>query len=234
MRSVELAVSTVIFALRHDRDETLRLSLPLVRRIRSPFKDAWALPGGPLAADEDLTQAAARNLRETTGLDPRYLEQLYAFGQPDRSPDERVVSIVYWALVGGDEAAGTLDDVNVRWFDAEDTPPLAFDHGLILEYALWRLRTKLEYSRLAPGFLGPTFTLAQLRQVYEAVLRRRLDPGNFRRMVEGSGQVVPTGERLAGARHRPPQLYRFNPARGLTDPDPLSPLHLTNTQGMAS
>lgn len=230
----ELAVSTVIFALRHDARDDLRLSLPLVKRIRAPFEGTWALPGGPLTANEDLAQAAARNLRETTGLEPRYLEQLYAFGQPDRSPDSRVVSIVYWALVGGDEAAGTLDDENVRWFDLEDVPELAFDHGLILEYALWRLRTKWEYSRLAPGLLGPTFTLAQLRKVYEAVLQRRLDPGNFRRMVEGSGQVVATGERLAGTRHRPPQLYRFNTARGLTDPDPLSPHRLTHTQGLAS
>lgn len=230
----ELAVSTVIFALRNDTSGQPRLSLPLVRRVRTPFKGAWALPGGPLRFDEDLAQAAARNLSETTGLGPRYLEQLYAFGQPDRSPGGRVVSIVYWALVGGDEAAGTWADDNVRWFDVADVPDLAFDHGLILDYALWRLRNKWEYSRLAPGLLGPTFTLAQLRRVYEAVLQRRLDPGNFRRMVEGSGQVVATGERLAGARHRPPQLYRFNSTLAFFDQDPLAPHRLADHQGLAS
>jgi 8-oxo-dGTP diphosphatase len=233
-RSLSLAVSTVIFALRREPDDTMVLSLPLVRRIRSPHEGAWALPGGPLGADEDLTQAAGRNLRDTTGLEPRYLEQLYAFGQPDRSPDNRVVSIVYWALVGGDESATTFDDENVQWFAADSLPPLAFDHTLIVEYALWRLRNKLEYSRLAHGFLEPTFTLAQLRRVYEAVLQRRLDPGNFRRMVEATGQVVPTGERLAGTRHRPPQLYRFDTAQGLIDPDPLSLQNPLTHSGVAS
>jgi 8-oxo-dGTP diphosphatase len=233
-RSLSLAVSTVIFSLRREADDSMVLSLPLVRRIRSPHEGAWALPGGPLEADEDLAQAAGRHLRDTTGLEPRYLEQLYAFGQPDRSPDNRVVSIVYWALVGGDESATTFDDENVQWFDADNLPLLAFDHGLIVEYALWRLRNKLEYSRLAHGFLEPKFTLAQLRKVYEAVLQRRLDPGNFRRMVESSGQVVPTGEHLAGTKHRPPQLYRFNTAQGLIDPDPLTVRTALTQPGVAS
>ncbi len=234
MTQPDLAVSTVIFALRGTSSENMVLSLPLVRRIRSPFEGTWALPGGPLGDEEDLAQAAGRNLRDTTGLEPRYLEQLYAFGQPDRSPDNRVVSIVYWALVGGDEFAATFDDENVQWFDADDLPALAFDHALIVEYALWRLRNKLEYSRLAHGFLEPTFTLAQLRKVYEAVLKRRLDPGNFRRTVEASGQVVPTGERLAGTNHRPPQLYRFNTAQGLIDPDPLTIRTALTHPGVAS
>jgi 8-oxo-dGTP diphosphatase len=83
--------------------------------------------------------------------------------------------------------------------------------------ALGRLRNKLAYARIAHSFLAETFTLAQLREVYEAVLGRELDPGNFRRMVEGDGIVEPTGERLAGTRHRPPQLYRAtNTATGET------------------
>jgi 8-oxo-dGTP diphosphatase len=145
-------------------------------------------------------------LRQTTGLEPRYLEQLYAFGQPDRSPSDRVVSIVYWALVGSDEANQVLDSPNVHWFAADELEQLAFDHNLIVEYALWRLRTKLEYSRVAHGFLGEEFTLAQLREVYEVILGKELDPGNFRRSVESTGAVIPTGSRVAGTRHRPPML----------------------------
>ena len=205
-----LAVSTVIFALTHDGDQLPQLRIPLVRRIREPYAQMWALPGGPLGTNEDLASSASRTLSETTGLEPRYLEQLYAFGDPDRSPGERVVSIVYWALVGGDEAGRARESENVAWFRADELPALAFDHNLIVEYALWRLRTKLEYSRIAHGFLGPTFTLAQLREVYEVILQRPLDPGNFRRTIEASGAVVPTGERVAGTRHRPPQLYRYN------------------------
>ena len=232
---VALAVSTVIFALRPKSSGEPELVLPLVRRIRSPYEGMWALPGGPLNAREDLSEAASRTLLETTALEPRYLEQLYAFGQLDRSPDDRVVSIVYWALVAGEEADRAIQSENVQWFAADNLPELAFDHNLIVDYALWRLRTKLEYSRIAHGFLGETFTLAQLREVYEVVLRKPVDPGNFRRMVESSGTVVPTGERLAGTNHRPPQLYRYNTSIDLTDQGPLSglsaPRTLASTRG---
>lgn len=232
---VALAVSTVIFALRPNASGEPELVLPLVRRIRSPYEGMWALPGGPLNAREDLAEAASRTLLETTALEPRYLEQLYAFGQLDRSPDDRVVSIVYWALVAGEEADRAIQSENVQWFAADELPELAFDHNLIVDYALWRLRTKLEYSRIAHGFLGETFTLAQLREVYEVVLRKPVDPGNFRRMVESSGTVVPTGERLAGTNHRPPQLYRYNTSIDLTDQGPLSglsaPRTLASTRG---
>ena len=205
-----LAVSTVIFTLQPNDEGVLELRIPLVRRIREPYADMWALPGGPLDAQEDLAASASRTLRETTALEPRYLEQLYAFGDPERSPGERVVSIVYWALVGGDEAGQALTSENVAWFAADDVPTLAFDHNAIVDYALWRLRTKLEYSRIAHGFLGPTFTLAQLREVYEVILQKPIDPGNFRRTLEASRAIVPTGERVKGTRHRPPQLYRYN------------------------
>lgn len=226
---VELAVSTVIFALRHTSSGEPELVLPLVRRIRSPYQGMWALPGGPLNPQEDLAEAASRTLLETTALKPRYLEQLYAFGQLDRSPDDRVVSIVYWALVAVDEANQAIENENVQWFSADHLPELAFDHNLIVDYALWRLRTKLEYSRIAHGFLGETFTLAQLREVYEVVLRKSVDPGNFRRMMESSGAVVPTGERLAGTKHRPPQLYRYNTAIDLSDNGPLADLGALRT-----
>jgi 8-oxo-dGTP diphosphatase len=212
-QTATLAVSTVIFALRpNDRGE-LSLTIPLVRRIRAPFDGMLALPGGPLACDEDLDAAAARNLADTTGLEPKYLEQLYAFGNVDRSVGhvntERVVSIVYWALVGSKEARQVIQDDNVHWFTADALPELAFDHNIIVDYALNRLRSKIEYARIAHGFLGETFTLAQLREVYEAVLGRALDPGNFRRTVESSGEIVATGKRLMGTKHRPPQLYRY-------------------------
>jgi 8-oxo-dGTP diphosphatase len=226
---VALAVSTVIFALRPSATGEPELVLPLVRRIREPYEGQWALPGGPLNLQEDLAEAASRTLLETTALEPRYLEQLYAFGQLDRSPDDRVVSIVYWALVAGDEADRAIQSENVQWFTADNLPELAFDHNLIVDYALWRLRTKLEYSRIAHGFLGETFTLAQLREVYEVVLRKPVDPGNFRRMVEASGTVVATGERLAGTPHRPPQLYRYDTSIDLTDHGPLSRLSAPRT-----
>ncbi|RZU65836.1 ADP-ribose pyrophosphatase YjhB (NUDIX family) [Microterricola gilva] len=233
--SAELAVSTVIFALRAQPasgpdTELPSLWLPLVRRTREPFEGQWALPGGWLPVDEELGRAAARTLRETTGLAPKYLEQLYSFGALDRSPGRRVVSVVYWALVQSDEAARAAVGENVQWFPADDLPELAFDHNLIVDYALWRLRTKLEYSRIAHAFLGETFTLAQLREVHEAVLQRPLDPANFRRTIEASKTVIATDEYLAGTPHRPPRLYRFD---STIDPADLGPLGRA-TPGKAS
>ncbi|TXN32900.1 NUDIX hydrolase [Lacisediminihabitans profunda] len=220
---ISLAVSTVIFALRADADATAAsLRLPLVRRIREPFKGRWALPGGPIEAAESLSAAAGRNLVETTGLRPTYLEQLYAFGDVDRSPGDRVVSIVYWALVRSEEADLAAEGDNVRWFPADDLPDLAFDHNTIVDYALWRLRTKMEYSRIAHAFLGETFTLSELREVHEAVLRRPIDPANFRRQMEGSKAIIATDQLLTGGRHRPPRLYRYNASVELTDNGPLT------------
>ena len=234
LAGTQLAVSTVIFALRSDdgfgsTTAAPTIWLPLVRRIRDPYDGLWALPGGPLGPEEGLADAARRNLHKTTSLTPKYLEQLYAFGDLDRSPGERVVSIVYWALVGSDEAQRALVGQNVRWFRADRVPPLAFDHNLIVEYALWRLRNKMEYSRIAHAFLGEAFTLAQLREVHEAVLGKSLDPANFRRTIEASDAVVATNQYLTGTRHRPPRLYRYNASIDLTDLGPLS--HLNERTG---
>ena len=218
---IALAVSTVIFALRpHPETGRSAVWIPLVRRIRDPFDGRWALPGGPVDRVESLEGAAARNLLDTTALEPTYLEQLYAFGEVDRSPGERVVSVVYWALVRPDEADRATVGQNVRWFAADELPELAFDHNLIVDYALWRLRTKLEYSRIARAFLGETFTLTELREVHEAVLQRPLDPANFRRQVEPT--LVATDHTVSGGRHRPPRLYRYDDTTPLVDAGPLN------------
>ena len=217
-----VAVSTVIFTLRRVAGtDRAQVAIPLVRRTRDPHEGLWALPGGWLDIAEDLDGAASRTLAETTGLAPSYLEQLYAFGAVDRSPT-RVVSIVYWALIRPDEI---VDDVeNVAWFDAADLPPLAFDHNGIVDYALWRLRNKVGYSRIAHGLLGDEFTLAELREVYESILGRRLDPANFRRQVENSGTLIPT-DRFRTGSHRPARLYRDNQEAELADRGPLGGRH---------
>lgn len=218
-----LAVSTVIFALRpHPVTGRSVVSLPLVRRTREPYADRWALPGGWADAHESLEQTAGRTLVETTAVRPGYLEQLYCFGEPERSPSGRVVSVVYWALVRPEQTDAAFENANVRWFRADELPELAFDHNLIVEYALWRLRTKMEYSRIAHALLGETFTLSELRQVHEAVLDRELDPANFRRQMESSGALVATDEVVTGGRHRPPRLYRYDSAVALVDNGPLT------------
>jgi len=209
---IELAVSTVSFALRpHPRTQRLTLWLPLVKRIREPFLGRWALPGGPLQPAEDLDSSARRTLLRTTGLEPAHLEQLYSFGGIDRSPD-RVVSIVYWALVRPDEDARAIDGENVEWFVADEVPELAFDHNVIVTYALDRLRAKITYSDIAHAFTGEEFTIAQLREVHEAVRQVRLDPANFRRQTLAHPRIVATGRHVTGTSHRPPALYRLETA----------------------
>lgn len=202
------------------------LWIPLVRRTRPPFAGCWALPGGPIPWDETLVDTALRTLRAAVLRDPGYLEQLYSFGSIERSADaQRLVTISYWALYGEDElaapaapdaaAAAAAPDANVAWFAADRLPDLAFDHAEIVDYALWRLRLKTEYQAVAHRFLGPTFTIAQLRAVREAILGEPVDPANFRRQVLAQGRLIDTGHTQTGGRHRPARLYRF-----ADEPDP--------------
>ena len=158
----QVGVSVVILALGPEGDTGnaansahSRLWLPLVKRVRQPFLGCWALPGGDLRSDRSLEQSAYAALESTTDLHPRYLEQLYTFGGPTRSHGGLpMVSVVYWALVGQTEAAGFEDGDNVRWFPEDELPELAFDHRQIIDYALLRLRSKIEYSDVATRLLG--------------------------------------------------------------------------------
>lgn len=239
--SVTLAVSTVIFALRKKEGESKSsLWLPLVRRLREPYKGQWALPGGPLPSDLSLEQAAASTLQRATGLVTGYLEQLYAFGDVLRTPDHhiqrdggpltipaegsapanRTVSVVYWASIPATEVSRTRIHENIRWFSIDELPVLAFDHNEIINYAKYRLQNKVEHSRIAHSFLGEEFTLAQLREVYEAILERPLDPANFRRQIAASKSIIDTGKRVEGTRHRPPRLYRYDDSQAFSDEGP--------------
>ncbi|MBT1175520.1 NUDIX hydrolase [Bifidobacterium sp. LC6] len=189
-----------------------QLWLPLVKRVRQPFLGSWALPGGHLRSDRSLEQSAFEALESTTALHPRYLEQLYTFGDPDRSHGGLpMVSIVYWALVEQSEAAGFEDGDNVRWFPENGLPTLAFDHRTIIEYALERLRSKIEYSDVATRLLGPTFTLRQLHDVYEAIAGQTIDLANFRRKMLASGDLEDTGTKRREGRQRPAAVYRYAP-----------------------
>ena len=186
------------------------LRIPLVRRVREPFLGLWALPGSPLRQGMSLEDAACDALRSTTGFDPRYLEQLYAFGDPGRSSSALpMVSIAYWALIGQEEASHVHEAPNVRWFPINDLPRLAFDHDRIIDYAMERARARIGTSDIATRLVGERFTLSQLRHVHEAILDRSLNPPNFRRSILASGMIEPTGEVLARGRHRPASLYRY-------------------------
>jgi 8-oxo-dGTP diphosphatase len=189
------------------------LQVLLVKRRSWPYEGMWAIPGGFVNIDESLEAAAKRELQEETGVQDVYLEQLYTFGDPGRDPRTRVITVVYFALLdaarvqvkAGDDAR------EVRWFSVYNLPPLAFDHEKILQYALNRLRGKLDYTTIAFNLLPPQFTLRELQRVYEIILHRRLDKRNFRKKILSTGILEDTGTKKMEGTHRPARLYRFNP-----------------------
>jgi 8-oxo-dGTP diphosphatase len=189
------------------RDECLKILL--IRRGNQPHKGSWAFPGGFIEMDEDLETGARRELEEETGISGVYLEQLYTFGAPDRDPRERIITVVYYALVPSDhltpQAADDADEAD--WFALDELPSLAFDHAEILTMAHTRLADKLEYSTLALQFMPTEFTLTELQKVYEIILRESLDKRNFRKQMLAQGHIEATGEQRREGSHRPAALY---------------------------
>jgi 8-oxo-dGTP diphosphatase len=188
----------------------------LVQRGQWPFEGSWALPGGFVHIDESLHDTARRELAEETGLagEDIYLEQLYTFGDPQRDPRTRVITVAYFALVPADVSRRLQpgsDAAAVRWFSVYDLPPLAFDHARIVEVALRRLRSKLDWTPVAFRLLPEQFTMSQLRSAYQIILNRELDKQNFSKKMLHSRQPViePVPNALVKGAHRPAQLYRF-------------------------
>ena len=191
------------------------LRVLLIKRKQEPFKGKWALPGGFIHLDETLDAAAARELREETGVSGAYIEQLYTFGAVERDPRERVVSVAYFALVNLERhrlAAGT-DASDARWFVLGAAPTLAFDHAHILEVAVQRLRAKVRYQPIGFELLPDEFTLSELQTLYEVVLERSFDKRNFRKKIERYDLLIDTGGMRRGKPHRAAKLYRFDAAR---------------------
>jgi 8-oxo-dGTP diphosphatase len=202
-----LTVDCIIFGL----DETGRLKVLLIQRAKNPFKDHWALPGGFVDMDEDLEAAALRELKEETGVENIFIEQLYTFGTPGRDPRGRVVSVAYFALVNLAEhkLGADTDAQDVRWYALDELPVLAFDHALILETAINRLRGKVRYQPIGFELLPDSFTLTQLQTLYEIILGKQLNKRNFRTKILKMG-ILAEDKMLRGVAHRPAQMYKFD------------------------
>jgi 8-oxo-dGTP diphosphatase len=212
--AVDLVVLTLVDAVLH---------VLLVRRGEAPFKGRWALPGGFVRVGEDdpgedLDAAAARELQEETGLPAKsmYLEQLAAFGAARRDPRMRVITIAYFALVRPGlvpfvKAGGDAEKARFWPLDEALALPLAFDHEAILAAGLARVRDSIDRTSIAFELVPETFTIPELRAVFEGVKGEALDPGNFRKKVTrmlDDGLLVPApGKRITGG--KPAKVYRF-------------------------
>ena len=200
-----VAVDAVLFTIAEGALKAL-----LVKIKKGPFAGRWAFPGGLVQVGESLDDAARRELYEKTGVQDLYLEQLYTFGDARRDPTAHTVAVAYFALVP--DPGSTLRSgekyTDIAWFPVRKLPQLAYDHNAIAANALQRLQAKLGYTNIVYSLLPREFTLAEIQEIYEVILDRKLDRRNFRRKILALGLLRPLPKTRRGA-HRPATLYAF-------------------------
>ncbi len=204
-----LDVRVVVFCLRGDRLQVLLAACP------PDLGGCWQLPGSPVPENRSLDETATESVLQLTSVHDAYLEQLYTYGDPTRSSRERLVSVVYFAIIPAGAAymhgTSTLsDESRAKWFPVDKLPALAMDHLEIVTYALRRLRYKLEYSAVGFQLLPEHFSLTELQKVYEMILGEKLDKRNFRRRILEAGIIEETDQVRVGE-GRPARLFRYQP-----------------------
>jgi len=202
-----LAVDCVVFSV-----SATDLQVMLIKRGIPPFAGEWALPGGFVRRDESLEATARRELYEETGITKIYLEQLYTFGDVDRDPRERVVTVAYYALINLKDQSirPSTDASQAQWFPVQNLPKLVFDHERIFATAMQRLRAKVRYEPIGFELLPPKFTLPELQKLYELILGCPLDKRNFRKKILAMDLLIDLGEKETGVKRRAGKLYQFD------------------------
>ncbi|QNR24166.1 NUDIX hydrolase [Croceimicrobium hydrocarbonivorans] len=205
---ISLSVDAVVFGYQPEQG----LSILLIRRKYEPFKGGWALPGGFVLEGESLEEAVSRELKEETGVQLNYLEQLYTFGDPKRDPRRHIVSVAYFGLVRPDhfEIKADTDAEDSQWFQLDELPKLAFDHLKILEYARERLRAKISYEPIGFELLEPKFLFGDLENLYMSILGRSIDRRNFRKKMLAFGILDELDQKVKNGPGRPASLFQFN------------------------
>ena len=209
-QNIKVAVDAIVFG--YSKEDGV--SLLLIKRKYDPFKGSWAIPGGFVLDDESLEEAVARELEEETGVKINYLEQLYTFGQPDRDPRTRILSVSYFGLVKSNQfqkLKAATDAEDAKWFNINKLPKLAFDHKKILKMAIERLRGKIVYQPIGFELLDKKFPFSDLEHLYTTLLDRPIDRRNFKKKVMSLGILDELDEKVkkTGA-GRPGNLFQFN------------------------
>ncbi len=202
-----LSIDCLIFGF-----EGGELQLLLVKHADGISKGRWALPGGWIKYNEGLNEAAYRVLQALTGVKDVYLEQLQAFGNLERFPVKRVLTVAFYSLVKPKdyELIPGFTASDVRWFKIRDIPDMPYDHNKILDFGLNFLKHKVRHEPIGFNLLPEKFTLLQLQELYESILSIKLDKPNFRRKFMKMDLLVPCNEKQQDVAHRAANLYRFD------------------------
>lgn len=202
-----LSIDCLIFGFRHGE-----LDILLIKHAEGISKGRWALPGGWIRYNESIDDAATRLLTSLTGVSNIFLEQLRAFGEVDRYPGKRVITIAYYALINADNyslsAGFTASDA--RWFKLHDLPRLPYDHANILKTGFQYLKHKVRHEPIGFNLLPKKFTLNDILKLYEAILETEMDKPNFRRKLLNMNLLVPCDEKQRDVSHRAANFYRFD------------------------
>lgn len=201
-----LATDLIVFRLR-DKLETI-----LIKPRNDKFPGKLAFPGGLINEDENLEEANLRFYKMIVkGEKKPYLEQLYTFGDLDRDPNGRIVSVAYFALVSPETEINSSQDLfpDAHWYDFKKLPEFAYDHKKMASEALTRLRSKLGYTNLISFLMPKEFTLAELQKAYELILDQQFDKRNFRKKINSLKILKELPHQTKGGAHRPARLYAF-------------------------
>ncbi len=208
MQNIKVAVDAVVFGYFEKKE----LHILLIKRNIEPYKSTWALPGGLVLDDENLESAVKRELYEEAGIKPDFLEQLYTFGEVDRDPRNRVISVAYLGLVNPSyyDLEASTDAEDAKWFSIKELPELAFDHQKIIEIALNRLRTKIQFQPIGFNLLNEEFLFSELENLYKTIIGQDIDRRNFRKKIMSYGLLNETTQFKKEGSGRPGKLFTFN------------------------
>ncbi|MDQ7959470.1 NrtR DNA-binding winged helix domain-containing protein [Flavobacterium lindanitolerans] len=208
VQNIRIAVDAIVFGYQNNK-----LYVLLIQQKFGSEKAYWALPGGLVKEDETLKDAVKRELHEETNVAINYFEQLYTFGDDIyRDSRNRVISVAYFALVDSSkfDIKADSDAENVKWFEIKAVPQLAFDHNLILDKAVERLKAKLTYQPVGFDLLPEEFMFSELENLYCTILEKEIDRRNFRKKILSFGIIEETDKFSPIKSGRPAKLFKFN------------------------